>query len=52
VDGCEQAQAFDREGDVCQIGDGTMAVLEIKCVEELLGTLGADFSQRFAHGER
>ncbi len=28
-----------------------MAVLEIKGVEELLGTLGADFGQRLAHGE-
>ena len=51
-DGGQQAQALDGEGDVRQVGNGAMAVLEIECVEELLGALGADFGQRFAHGER
>ena len=35
-------------GQVC---DGAVAVLEIKGVEELLGALGGDFVERFAHGE-
>ena len=48
----KQAQALDGEGDVGQVGDGAVAVLEIKCVEELLGALGADFGEGFAHGER
>ena len=51
-DGGQQAEALDREGDVREVGDGTMAVLEIECIEELFGALGADFGQRFAHGER
>jgi hypothetical protein len=39
-DGGEQAEALDGEGDVGQVGDGAVAVLEIKGVEELLGALG------------
>ena len=51
-DGGQQAEALDGEGDVGQVGDGAVAVLKIKCVEELLGALGADFGERLAHGER
>ena len=51
-DGGQQAQALDGEGDVGQVGDGAVAVLEIKGVEELLGALGADLGEGFAHGER
>ena len=51
-DGGQQAEPLDGEGDVGQVGDGAMAVLEIEGVEELLGALGADFGQRLAHGER
>ena len=35
-----------------KIGNGTVPVLEVEGVEELLGALGADFGQRVAHGER
>ena len=51
-DGGEQAESFDGKGDVGQVGDGAMAVLKIKGVEELLGALRADLSERLAHGER
>ena len=51
-DGGQQAEPLDGEGDVGQVGDGAMAVLEIKGIEELLGALGADFGQGLAHGER
>ena len=34
-----------------QVGDGAMAVLEIEGIEELLGALGADFAEGFAHGK-
>ena len=51
-DGCKQAQALDGKGDMGQVGDGAVAVLKIECVKELLGALDADFSERFAHGER
>ena len=32
-----------------EVGDRTMAVLEIECIEELFGALGTDLGQRFAH---
>ena len=51
-DGGEEAEALDGEGDVGQVGDGAVAVLEIEGVQELLGALGADFGERLAHGER
>src|SRR5208283_3618710 len=51
-DGGEQAEALDGEGDVREVGDGTVAVLEIKGVEELAGALGADLGEGLAHGER
>ena len=51
-DGGQQAQALDRECDVGEVGDGAMAVLKIKGIQELLGALGADFGQGLAHGER
>ena len=51
-DGRQQAQPLDGKGDVRQVGDGAMTVLEIEGVEELLGALGADLGQRLAHGER
>ena len=51
-DGGKQAKALDGEGDMGQVGDGAVAILEIECAEELLGALGADFGQRFAHGKR
>ena len=34
-----------------QVGDGAVAVLEVEGGEELLGALGGDFVERFAHGE-
>ena len=48
----EQDEALDGEGDVGEVGDGAMAVLEVEGVEELLGALGADFGERLLHGER
>jgi len=51
-DGSEKAEALDREGNVGEVGDGTMAVLEVEGVEKLLGSLRADFAERLAHGER
>ena len=51
-DGGQQAQPLDGKGDVGQVGDGAVAVLKIKGVEELLGALGADLGERLAHGER
>ena len=51
-DGGQQAEALDGEGDMGQVGDGAVAILEIECIEELLGALGANFRQGFAHGER
>ena len=50
-DGRQQAEALDGEGDVRQVGDGTVAVLEVEGVEELLGALGADLGEGLAHGE-
>ncbi len=50
--GGKEAEALDGEGDVGEVGDGAVAVLKIKGVEELLGALGADFGKRLAHGER
>src|SRR6185437_16041351 len=47
----EQGKPLDCEGQVGEVGNGAMAVLEIKCVEELLGALAADFPERLAHGE-
>ena len=51
-DGGEQAEALDGEGNVREVGDGAMAVLEVEGVEELLGALRADLGQRLLHGER
>ena len=51
-DGGQQAEPLDGKGDVGQVGDGAMAVLKIKGIQELLGALGADFGQGLAHGER
>src|SRR6185437_5192590 len=48
----EQRKPLDGEGQVRQIGNRAMAVLEIECIEELLGALAADFLKRVAHGER
>ena len=48
-DGGQEAEALDGESDVGQIGDGAVAVLEVEGVEELLGALGADFSEGLAH---
>jgi hypothetical protein len=39
------------KGNVSQVGDGAVAVLKIKSIQELLGALGADFGQGFPHGE-
>ena len=50
-DGGEEGKPLDGEGDVGQVGDGAVAVLEVKSVEELLGALGADFVEGLAHGE-
>jgi hypothetical protein len=36
---------------VSEVGNGAVAVLEVKGVEELLGALGADFNEGLAHGE-
>jgi hypothetical protein len=49
---CEQREALDGEGDVREVGDGAMAVLEVEGVEELLGALRADLGERLLHGER
>ena len=50
--GSQQTESLDGEGDVSQVGDGAMAILKIKGVEELLGALGTDFVERLAHGKR
>ena len=51
-DGGQQRQSLDGEGDMGQIGDRSMAVLEIECVEELFGALAADLLEGLLHGER
>jgi hypothetical protein len=48
----QQRKPLHREGHMCQVGDGAVSVLEIKSVQELLGTLAADLFQRFLHRER
>ena len=48
----QEAQTFHGKGDVRQVRNGPVTVLEIKGVQELLGALGADFFQRFPQGER
>ena len=50
-DGRQQAEPLNGHGNVGQIGDGAVAVLKIKGVQELLGALRADLRQRLAHGE-
>jgi len=45
----QQAEPLNGHGDMGQVGDGAVAVLKIKGVQELLSALGADFSQRLAH---
>jgi hypothetical protein len=47
----EEREALDGEGDVREVGDGAMAVLEVEGVEELLGLLRADLDEGFAQGE-
>jgi len=51
-DGRQQAQLLHREGDVREVRDGAVAVLEVEGVEELLGLLRADLGERLAHGQR
>ena len=51
LDGSKQAEALDGEGDVREVGDGAVTVLEVKGIEELFGALGADLGERFLHGE-
>ena len=51
-DGGQQAEPLDGEGDMGQVGDRAVAVLKIKGVEELLGSLAVDLGQRFAHRKR
>ena len=41
-----RAEALDREGNVREVGDRAMAVLEVEGVEKLLGALGADLAER------
>ena len=43
-DGRQQAEPLHSEGDVRQIGNRAVPILEIECIQELLGTLGADLS--------
>ncbi len=50
--GGQQREPFDGEGNVGEVGDGAVAVLEVEGVEELLGALGADLGQRLPHGKR
>ncbi len=51
-DGCQQRQPLDGEGHVRQVGNGAMAILKVKSVEEMLGALAGDFPQRFLHRKR
>ena len=51
-DGGQKTEPLDRERHVRQIGDGAVAVLKIKRIQELLGSLSANLGQRLAHGER
>ena len=48
----EDRQTLDGEGDVRQIRDAAMAVLEVEGVEEFLRLLLVDLGQRLAHGQR
>src|SRR6185312_7352277 len=48
----ENREPLDGERNVREVGDRTMAVLEIESIEELLGLLLADLLQRFLHRER
>ena len=50
--GGQDGQLFNGKSDVGQIGNGTVAILEIKRVEKLLGFLLADLLERLLHGER
>ena len=51
-DGRQQAQPLHGKGDVGQVGDRAVTVLKVECVEKLLGALGADLGQGFAHRQR
>ena len=51
-DGRQQRQTFHGKGDVRQVRNRTVTILEIECVQELFGTLGIQFAQRLLHRER
>ncbi len=51
-DGGQDREPLDGHGDVRQIRDRTVAILEVIGVEEFLGPLFADLAQRLLHGER
>ena len=51
-DSCQQREPLQGEGDMCQIGDGTVAVLKIEGVEKLLRLLLVELGQRLLHGKR
>ncbi len=51
-DGRQQRQPLDGEGHMGQVGDGAVAILKVKRVEEMLGALAGDFAQRLLHRKR
>ena len=51
-DGGDHRQFFHGKGDMRQVGDGAVPVLEIKRVEKFFRLLLADLAQRLFHRER
>jgi hypothetical protein len=51
-DGGQKRQTLHGKGNVRQVRDRAVSILEIECVQELFGALGIQFAQRLLHGER
>ena len=52
LDRGQQRQPLDGHGDVGEVGNRAMAVLEVERVQKLLGALRTDLPQRLAQGQR
>ena len=48
-DGGEQGQALNGKGDVGEVGDGAVAVLEVEGIQKLFGALGIELFEGLAH---
>ncbi len=48
--GGEFGDAFEAEGEMAEVGDGGVAVLEVEAFEELRGVVGADPVERLGDG--